>query len=131
MKRTEEASLQPADAEPERRSRARFELILASVCLAFGFFVLPAAIYAVGQSLLGPYGEAQNLGLGRFYADYFGDLAEPAGRTWLLALGPLVLVEAIRLCFVGVKGSSPDEPPEEAPRRPTRPERVEPRIGEE
>lgn len=126
MKRTDPSE----HGEPRGRSRARFELILASVCLAIGFFVLPAAIYAVGQTLLGPYGEGESLG--RFYADYFGDLAEPAGRAWILALGPLILVEGIRLCFLGVRDSSPDEAPErEEPRRPTRPERVEPRIGEE
>ena len=57
------------------RRRARFEAIFASIWLAIGLFALPAAIFAVGGALLGPYGETGRLD--RFYGDFFGDLAEP------------------------------------------------------
>jgi hypothetical protein len=111
------------------RQRLRFELIFASLWLAFGLFVLPAIIYMVGTLLLGPYGE--NQGLGAFYADFFKDLVEPAGRAWILALGPLVVVFILRLVFLGrapQKDSEP-EPRSEAAQPPPPRSRVEPRVS--
>jgi hypothetical protein len=116
------------------RRRARFEAIFASIWLAIGLFALPAAIFAVGGALLGPYGE--NAGLGRFYGDFFGDLAEPSLRAWAIALGPLALISVLRLIFAGA-GRGPEPPaasqdPATAPRRTQEePRRVEPRIGAE
>lgn len=120
----------------DSHSRLRFELIFASVWLAFGFFILPALIYGVGTLLLGPYGE--NQGLGAFYADFFGDLVTPTGRAWALALGPLVLISLLRLLFldVGPKRAADDsDPPRASPRTPPpapqrrEPARVEPRVS--
>jgi hypothetical protein len=123
---------------PPRSRRLRFELIFASVWLAFGLFVLPALIYGVGGALLGPYGE--NGSLSRFYIDFFGDLAEPSMRAWLLAAGPLLFVSLLRAVFIGVRPAGPaandDDAPHQEPRRAapsSRPDsraaRVEPRIG--
>jgi hypothetical protein len=116
------------------RRRARFELIFASIWLAVGLFVLPATIFAVGGALLGPYGE--NSRLGRFYGDFFGDLAEPSMRAWALALGPLVLISVLRLVFAGA-GRGP-EPPQDSLAEPPAPRRgheetrrVEPRVSAE
>jgi hypothetical protein len=106
--------------------RLRFELIFASGWLAIGLFAMPAVIYFVGASLLGPYGE--NAGLGRFYADFFGDLAEPAVRAWCIALGPLVLVSVIRAIFIGV---APRAAAAHNAHPPTEHARLEPRIGPE
>ena len=111
------------------RQRLRFELIFASLWLAFGLFVLPAIIYMVGTLLLGPYGE--NQGLGAFYAHFFKDLVEPAGRVWILALGPLVVVSVLRLVFLG---KAPHEDSEREPRQtaeqaPAPRSRVEPRVS--
>jgi len=114
------------------RRRARFELIFASIWLAVGLFLLPAAIYSVGGALLGPYGE--NPRLGRFYGDFFGDLAEPSVRAWALALGPLVLISLLRLVFAGA-GRGPESPQtltdEPTPHRRASEEarRVEPRVS--
>lgn len=132
--------------DDQRRShRLRFELIFASLWLAFGLFLLPALIFWVGGALLGPYGE--NAGLSTFYVDFFGDLADASGRAWTLALGPILLIYLLRAIFIGVK-SAPDtpadvddddipRPPRRAPpvREPAkkttaRPSRVEPRMGE-
>ena len=114
------------------RRRARFELIFASIWLAVGLFVLPATIFAVGGALLGPYGD--NGGLGRFYGDFLGDLAEPSVRAWAIALGPLALISLLRLVFAGA-GRGPQEP-QEQPDRPAAPRhtaeearRVEPRVS--
>ena len=102
------------------RPRLRFELILGSALLAAGLFVLPAAIYYVGNALLGPYGD--KAGLGTFYADFFGDLASASGRAWMLALGPLVLISWLRLLFLKRNAAPADE--DQAPSPP--PARVRP-----
>ena len=117
------------------RRRARFELIFASIWLAVGLFVLPATIFIVGGALLGPYGD--NGGLGRFYGDFFGDLAEPSVRAWAIALGPLILISLLRLVFAGRRPRAaanrklqPDRPA--APRRTAEEvRRVEPRVSAE
>lgn len=110
-----------------------FEVVFLSVWLAFGLFLLPAAIFLVGGGLLGPYGEAGSIGT--FYGDFFADLAEPSGRAWAIALGPLLLVSLIRLVFLGLprrpsgeEAVTHDEPP---PRRGPTPPRIEPRVGAE
>ena len=95
--------------QPLSTPRLRFELIFASIWLAVGLFVLPAPIFAVGGALLGPYGENGGR-LGRFYGDFFGDLAEPSVRAWAIALGPLVLISLLRLVFAG-RRSRAAEPP--------------------
>lgn len=117
-----------------RRTRLKLEVIVASACAAFGFFVLPGLIYWVGAMLLGPYGV--NRGLGAFYADFFRDLAEPAGRTWIIGLGPLAIVTAMRAVFIGSRrGAAEAEEPSPQPAPPARRDagsyRVEPRIGPE
>lgn len=129
----------PAPAAPEAgvagnryRRRVRFELIFTSIWLAVGLLALPATIFTVGGSLLGPYGD--NGGLGRFYGDFFGDLAEPSVRAWTIALGPLVLISLLRLVFAGA-GRGPAEPhaPADRPAAPRRAaedaRRVEPSVS--
>jgi hypothetical protein len=139
-----EELLEAPASQPPRRNRARFELIFASLWLAFGLFLLPALIYWVGDALFGGYRE--NATLRTFYGDFFGDLADGSGRAWLLALGPLLLVYLLRAIFIGVKTepaakSKVDDReemprprrapvrPEPVKRAPSRPARIEPRIG--
>jgi len=121
-------------AAPSSRRRTRFELIFAGVWLAVGLLLLPALIFSVGGSLLGPYGD--NGGLGRFYGDFLGDLAEPSVRAWAIALGPLALISILRLIFVGAERGpeKPRDPDEDRP-APSRRHgaddhrRVEPRVS--
>lgn len=133
--------------EQRRGNRLRFELIFGSLWLAFGLFLLPALIFWVGAALLGPYGD--NAGLGRFYSDFFGDLADGSGRAWAIALGPVLLIYLLRALFIGVRSdrverSSVDDeedlpppprrtpaPAKEAKRPAGRAPRVEPRMGNE
>jgi hypothetical protein len=130
-----EPATSPADGAGNRyRRRARFEVIFTSIWLAVGLFVLPATIFIVGGALLGPYGD--NGSLGRFYGDFFGDLAEPSVRAWAIALGPLTLISLLRLVFAGTgrdpqeRRGEPDRP--SAPRRAAEEiRRVEPRVSAE
>jgi apolipoprotein N-acyltransferase len=120
---------------PTNHARLRFELIFGSIWLAVGLFVMPALIYWAGASLLGPYGV--NAGLSTFYGAFFADLAAGAGRTWILALGPLLSVSLVRLLFIGVGRANPDpdvpdeEDPPQNPKRsvPAQNRRIEPRVG--
>jgi hypothetical protein len=88
-------------------SRWRFELIFGSFWLAVGLFLVPVVIYWVGTTALGPYSEKARLGT--FYGAFFADLASGAARTWLLALGPLLLVSAVRVLFIGSGRSGADD----------------------
>lgn len=126
-------------AERRRSRRLRFELIFASLWLAFGLFLLPGLIFFVGTSALGPYGE--NAGLSTFYIDFYADLADSSGRAWSLALGPLLLVYLLRAVFVGERPKQVDEDapqptprrraaaPKESKRTGARAGRVEPRMS--
>jgi hypothetical protein len=118
-------------ADQRRSKRLRFELIFASLGLAFGLFLLPALIFWVGAALLGAYGE--KAGLSTFYVDFYGDLADGAGRAWILALGPLALGYLLRAVFIGVRPKTvepvdSDEPPYEPPRRQAPPRRETPPV---
>jgi hypothetical protein len=129
MKRSDSAALDdPPTGAVTHPSRGRFELIFASAWLAVGLFLMPAIIYLVGSALLGPYRETS--GLGRFYADFFADLAEPSVRAWILAVGPLLLVTVIRALFIGVThkrdAATHNEPSSRPPAETTR---IEPRVG--
>ncbi len=121
------------NSEAPQHSRARFELILASLLLALGLFVLPALIFWVGGTLLGPYGAGPTGGtLGSFYGDFFGDLATGSVRTWGLACGPLILVSLMRLLFLRRPSAPVEQPPQAAPRRDPRTQherRIEPRVS--
>jgi hypothetical protein len=124
-------SVDELSADERRGRRLRFELIFASLGLAFGLFLLPALIYWVGSALLGPYGE--KAGLSTFYVDFYGDLADGSGRTWILAVGPLALVYLLRAIFIGVRSKKveavdTDEAPYEPPRRAAPPPRREPAV---
>jgi hypothetical protein len=130
-----EPATSPSDGTGNRyRRRARFEAIFASIWLAVGLFVLPATIFFVGGALLGPYGD--DGGLGRFYGDFLGDLAEPSVRAWAIALGPLTLISLLRLVFAGA-----DRGPQAPQAEPDRPaahrraaeevRRVEPSVSAE
>jgi hypothetical protein len=135
----DQPAAEPTTATPDGagnryRRRARFETIFASIWLAIGLFLMPAAIFFVGGALLGPYGDTGRLG--RFYGDFFGDLAEPSVRAWMIALGPLTLISLLRLVFAGTgrdpqeRRGEPDRP--SAPRRAAEEvRRVEPRVSAE
>ena len=81
----------------KRRDPWRRELLLATAMLAFGLFVLPMAIYAVGVRVIGDYGtEAGMLDLAE---NIWADLLALAPWAWLLVVSPYVVVQALRLAL--------------------------------
>lgn len=127
----------PVDETPGTqppRNRLRHNLLLGSIWLAVGLFVMPALVYWVGIALLGPYGDGA--GIGTFYGNFFADLASGSARAWTLALGPVLLASLLRLIFL--RRPTADEPEQEAAPRQPRPaassadhssnRRVEPRV---
>lgn len=104
------ASDSSASAEPAAapRSRVRKELMMAGVCLALGFIVLPIGIYLVGTAVLGPYGGGPHLG--SFLGDFFRNLLSGTARTWFIVLSPYLAFLLLRLIFWrwrGAAGSAP------------------------
>ena len=86
---------------PAVSGRLRFEIVFGAVCLAFGLLVLPALVYWVGTTMLGPYTDG---GLADFYGALFRDLFAGSGRAWLLALGPYVTLLLLRIVLLGFRG---------------------------
>lgn len=110
-------SKQPhADDDAPRGSRLKIESLWALVGLAFGFLILPALIYGVGAQMLGRYAGG-NRGLRSFYNDFFQDLGSGQLNTWILALGPFILLLLLRLIFFRASTVEAERtPPPPAPR---------------
>ena len=70
------------------------------VGLALGFGALPWVLYQVGTRTLGPYegGSAAMLS-----QTLYGDFLRLRPAAWLLLLGPLLLIFALRLCVRGLR----------------------------
>jgi hypothetical protein len=76
--------------------RLRREALVLAVVGGFGFAILPALVYLVGQQLLGEY--RPDAGMGAFYADLYGELGS-LSWAWLLVLGPYLTVQLLRLLW--------------------------------
>lgn len=70
------------------------EVAIAAGLLAFGLLVLPLAIYAVGQALIGDYGD--DLGMLALVENIWRDFLTLRPGAWLLVLGPYAVVQVIR-----------------------------------
>jgi len=66
--------------------RSAFWMLAA---LLFGLLVLPFLVHLTGRTLLGAYAGG---GAGAFFADYLRDLLAFQWYSWVLALGPLLIV---------------------------------------
>lgn len=67
-------------------SRTSFWLLAA---LLFGLLVLPFLVHLTGATVLGAYSGG---GASGFFADYLRGLASFQWYSWVLALGPLLIV---------------------------------------
>ena len=70
------------------------ELTIAAAMLAFGLFILPLAIYIVGQRLIGEYDA--DAGVGALFEHIWIDFLSLRATAWVLILGPYVTVQLIR-----------------------------------
>jgi hypothetical protein len=86
------------------QTRARRELILFLVLLAAGLFVLPFVIWTGGFLVLGPYASGGPFAL---LANFFAGLAQGSPVFWIVALGPYLLVQLLRLFWYWIRASRP------------------------
>ena len=61
-----------------------------------GIVILPAAIYFVGSSIFGDYGDS---GLPSFYGTLLGELQGGEPAVWFLVLSPYLVWQLLRLTF--------------------------------
>jgi len=71
------------------------ELTIASVLLAGGLFVIPVAVYLVGQRLFGEYGDGSG-GVLTLAEKIWGDFLTLRPAAWILVLGPYLTVLLLR-----------------------------------
>ncbi len=80
--------------------RLRRELALLGGALAFGVLVIPLLIWLAGHATLGPYTHGDT-GPGFGPLTLYGDYLSGLGRGWLMywavAVGPVLLLIAVRL----------------------------------
>jgi hypothetical protein len=81
----------------------RRELLLLAIALAFGFVLVPLAIWMVGSRILGPYthGLEPAGGATKLLADFFEGLGHGSVIFWCVGLGPYLMIWFVRL-FWGV-----------------------------
>lgn len=76
----------------------RRESIIAATLFAFGFFVLPLAIYWVGRELIGSYSsDGSPAGAMALAEGIWADLLRFRLAAWVLVLAPYGLVQLVRL----------------------------------
>ena len=72
----------------------RREAILFLALLFTGLFLLPAAIYTVGQVVFGAYG---GMGIADFYQGIFSRVGNGDGVAWFLILSLYIGLQSLRL----------------------------------
>jgi hypothetical protein len=93
----------------------RRELTIGAAAFAVGFFLLPLAIYGVGQRLLGNY--AIGAGFLDLADQIWGDFLQLAPAAWLLVLSPYFLVQLSRLLRRLLRAHNPVKPVTNSPSR--------------
>ena len=95
---------------PKLRRRLRRELILASVLSLLGLALLPAAIFLIGQRLLGDY-STEGAGVLNLYGQILRDLGTGSLAAWILVLSPWLGILLLRLLWWPLAGRhAPPEP---------------------
>ena len=73
--------------------------------LLFGLVILPFLVHLTGRTLLGAYAGG---GAGAFFADYLRGLLTFRWYSWVLALGPLLIVVFWRILIPARSGTRVD-----------------------
>lgn len=90
------AASEAAQAGTTMSDRIRNEAILAGLLLAFGLFILPVAIYFVGQQIIGEYEGNGAVGL---VLALWSALVRADGVAWILVLSPYLVIQLLRLTW--------------------------------
>ncbi len=75
----------------------RREITIAAAFFAFGFFILPLAIYWVGRELIGNYSTDATAGAFALAESIWADLLSFRLAPWVLVLTPYALAQLVRL----------------------------------
>ena len=75
----------------------RREIVIAAAVFAFGFFILPLAIYWVGRELIGAYSADPAAGALALAESIWADLLGLRLSAWALVLAPYGVVQLLRL----------------------------------
>ena len=78
-----------------QKDNLRRELTIAAVAFGIGFFILPVAIYWVGQRIIGEY--APEAGALTLSETIWTDLLNLQPAAWLLAASPYLVFQLLRL----------------------------------
>lgn len=97
--------------------RDKFWLLAA---LLFGLFALPFLVHFTGAYVLGTYTGG---GVASFFGDYMRGLVTLQWYSWVLALGPLVIVALWRIALRGRRSHPTSHQPPSDARRPDAPGR--------
>jgi hypothetical protein len=69
-----------------------------------GLIVLPMAVYEIGSRTLGPY---EGAGAPTLAANVYSDFLHLRLQAWILVLGPLAVIYALRLCVRAFRRNAP------------------------
>jgi hypothetical protein len=112
------------------RSRFARELIVIGVGLLLGLVLVPLAIWFVGNRILGPYTQGNNLHSGpmALLGDFFSGLSQGWLSYWIVALGPLAIILFVRgaWALINPNSGAPDIPASVESNR-----RIEPTVSKD
>src|SRR5262249_53786829 len=93
--------------------RTSRELLILVGALLMGLIVAPLAIWLVGNRVLGPYTHGTNTTAGpmALLGDFFRGLAHWTVSSWVIALGPLLIIQFTRGAWVLIRGPGKRAPP--------------------
>lgn len=89
------------------------ELAVLAIAALIGLILVPLAIWLVGGRVLGPYSHGSNPNAGplALLGDFYRGLGSGWLSFWIVALGPLILIELARLGWALIKPGSAAVPP--------------------
>jgi hypothetical protein len=78
----------------------RRELLWMLIALVVGVLLLPPLIWLVGSRVFGPYAGGGSRAL---VSHFFTGLGQGRAALWLVALGPYLVISALRITLAGMR----------------------------
>jgi hypothetical protein len=78
----------------------RRELLWMLIALVVGVLLLPPLIWLVGSRVFGPYAGG---GSRELVSHFFTGLGQGRAALWLVALGPYLVISALRITLAGMR----------------------------